>query len=149
MMDNTTVRCTYSPSLLWEYICRQKEVYILIGTLLDLNCIYYSNHCPLGIWLWYQRCKFPTMVIYILSIQINNDMEWLPEDFVDSKSTLIQVMCWCRHLSYHYLISCWQSPEPRSMCQLAGQSLAMVINDTGELWCGIFTEAQMTSRGWY
>ena len=111
--------------------------------------LYYSNHCPLGTWLWFQRCKFPLKLGNLYLEYSNKQWHGLPEDFVDSKSTLIQVMYWCRHLSYHYLISCWQSPEPRSMCQLAGQSLAMVINDTGELWCGIFTEAQMTSSGWY
>ena len=36
---------------------------------------------------------------------------WMPLDLTDDKSTLVQVMAWCRHATSHYLSQCW----PRSM----------------------------------
>ena len=36
---------------------------------------------------------------------------WMPQDLTDDKSTLIQVMAWCRQATSHYLGQCW----PRSM----------------------------------
>ena len=36
---------------------------------------------------------------------------WMPLDLTDDKSTLVQVMAWCRQATCHYLSQCW----PRSM----------------------------------
>ena len=36
---------------------------------------------------------------------------WMPLDLTDDKSTLVQVMAWCRQATSHYLSQCW----PRSM----------------------------------
>ena len=36
---------------------------------------------------------------------------WMSLDLTDGKSTLIQVMAWCRQATSHYLSQCW----PRSM----------------------------------
>ena len=38
-------------------------------------------------------------------------LRWMPHDLTDDKSTLIQVMAWCRQATSHYLSQCW----PRSM----------------------------------
>ena len=38
-------------------------------------------------------------------------LRWLSLDFTDDKSTLVQVMAWCRQAASHYLSQCW----PRSM----------------------------------
>ena len=38
-------------------------------------------------------------------------LRWMPLDLTDDKSTLAQVMAWCRHATIHYLSQCW----PRSM----------------------------------
>ena len=32
---------------------------------------------------------------------------WMPLDFTDDKSTLVQVMAWCRQATSHYLSQCW------------------------------------------
>ena len=37
-------------------------------------------------------------------------LRWMPQDFSDDKSTLVQVMAWCRQATSHYLNQCW----PRS-----------------------------------
>ena len=36
---------------------------------------------------------------------------WIPQNSIDDKSTLVQVMAWCRQATSHYLSQCW----PRSM----------------------------------
>ena len=36
---------------------------------------------------------------------------WMPLDLTDEKSTLVQVMAWCRQSTSHYLSQCW----PKSM----------------------------------
>ena len=38
-------------------------------------------------------------------------LRWMPLDLTDDKSTLGQVMAWCRQATSHYLSQCW----PRSM----------------------------------
>ena len=38
-------------------------------------------------------------------------LRWMPLDLIDDKSTLVQVMTWCRQATSHYLSQCW----PRSM----------------------------------
>ena len=37
-------------------------------------------------------------------------LRWMPLDLTDDKSTLVQVMAWCRQATSHYLSQCW----PRS-----------------------------------
>ena len=37
----------------------------------------------------------------------------MPQDLTDDKSTLVQVMAWCRQAASHYLNQCWpRSPMP-------------------------------------
>ena len=37
----------------------------------------------------------------------------MPQDLTDDKSTLVQVMAWCRQATSHYLNQCWpRSPTP-------------------------------------
>ena len=38
-------------------------------------------------------------------------LRWMPQGLTGDKSTLVQVMAWCRQASSHYLSQCW----PRSM----------------------------------
>ena len=38
-------------------------------------------------------------------------LKWMSLDFTDVKSTLVQVMAWCRQATSHYLSQCW----PRSL----------------------------------
>ena len=38
-------------------------------------------------------------------------LRWMPLDLTDDKSTLVQVMAWCRQTTSHYLSQCW----PRSV----------------------------------
>ena len=40
----------------------------------------------------------------------DNAFRWMPQDLTDDKSTLVQVMAWCRQATSHYLSQCWLSP---------------------------------------
>ena len=62
-------------------------------------------------------------------------LRWMPLDLTDEKSTLVQVMAWCRQATSHYLSQCW----PRSMSpngvtrpqwvnvQLLGQGSSLIL----------------------
>ena len=39
----------------------------------------------------------------------DNVIRWIPHDLTDDKSTLVQVMAWCRQATSHYLSQCWLS----------------------------------------
>ena len=51
------------------------------------------------------------LVIDGLSISCKIVLKWMPMDLTDGKSTLVQVMAWCRQATSHYLSQCW----PRSL----------------------------------
>ena len=49
--------------------------------LLDFKCVYLKLNLGLN----------------IFSIQVNAMLEWMPEDPIDGKSILVEVMVWCCH----------------------------------------------------
>ena len=53
----------------------------------------------------------PILVIDGGSISCKIVLKWMPMDLTDGKSTLVQVMAWCRQATSHYLSQCW----PRSL----------------------------------
>ena len=61
------------------------------------------------------RCHFKTaifnlvLLIGIFTSSNDNPQRWMPWDFTDDKSTLVQVMAWCRQATSHYLSQCWPS----------------------------------------
>ena len=64
-------------------------------------------------------CHFKTAIFnFVLLIGFfrssnDNVPRWMPWDVTDDKSTLVQVMAWCRQATSHYLSQCWpRSPSP-------------------------------------
>ena len=53
---------------------------------------------------------------------------WMSQDLTDDKSTLVQVMAWCRQATSHYLGQCW----PRSMSPY-GVTRSQWVNTTCSL----------------
>ena len=51
------------------------------------------------------------LVIGGLSISCEIALRWMSLDITEDKSTLVQVMAWCRRATSHYLSKCW----PRSV----------------------------------
>ena len=55
----------------------------------------------------------------------------MPQDLTDDKSTLVQVMAWCRQATSHYLNQCWPiSPTPYVVTrpQWVNERLSSVIS---------------------
>ena len=47
------------------------------------------------------------LLIGILRSSHDNALWRMPQDLTDNKSTLVQVMAWCRQTTSHYLSQCW------------------------------------------
>ena len=50
------------------------------------------------------------LVIDGWSISCKIVLKWMPMDLTDGKSTLVQVMAWCRQATGYYLTQCWPKP---------------------------------------
>ena len=61
------------------------------------------------------RCHFKTaifnlvLLIGIFTSSKDNALRRMPWDLTDDKSTLVQVMAWCRRATSHYPSQCWPS----------------------------------------
>ena len=49
------------------------------------------------------------LLIGIFRSSHDNALRRMPQDLTDDKSTLVQVMAWCRQATSHYLSQCWLS----------------------------------------
>ena len=49
----------------------------------------------------------PIVVIDGRGISCETALCWISLDFIDDKSTLVQVMAWCHQATSHYLSQCW------------------------------------------
>ena len=85
------------------------------------------------------RCHFKTaifnrvLLIGIFTSSKDNALRWMPRDPTDDKSTLVQVMAWCRQATSHYLSQCWPrsvSPygvtRPHQKCNRVQSSLTIL-----------------------
>ena len=68
---------------------------------------------------WEILCDFENVIfnlallIDIFKSSYDNVLRWMPQNLTDDKSTLVQVMAWCRQATSHYLNQCWpRSPMP-------------------------------------
>ena len=71
--------------------------------------------------------------IGILTSSDDNPLRWMPWDLTDNKSTLVQVMAWCRQATSHYLSQCWpssMSPYGVTRLQCVKSTLVHVM-----AWC--------------
>ena len=57
----------------------------------DLRCVYFKHN----------------METVVLMIQVNTILEWIPEDSVDSKTTLAHIITWCHQQTSQYLNQYW------------------------------------------
>ena len=82
--------------------------------------------------------KFILQLILVIggwSISCKIVFKWMPMDLADGKSTLVQVMAWCRQATSHYLSQCW----PRSLSP---------YDVTRPQWVMIFTSNWPSSFNW-
>ena len=63
-------------------------------------------------------------------------LRWMPEDLTDDKSTLVQVMAWCRQAPSHYLSQCWpRSISPNGVTRPQWINLTH-MNCNSQVWTG-------------
>ena len=68
------------------------------------------THCGLGDFRWV-LFKLISVIDGGWAICREIALRWMALDLTNDKSTLVQVMAWCRQATSHYLSQCW----PRSM----------------------------------
>ena len=84
--------------------CYSTEVCLVVS-----NWCWHSiglTHWPLGDLDAILKTEFSILFYWLVSSD-ENDFRWMPRDLTDDKSTLVQVMAWCRQATSHYL-----KPEP-------------------------------------
>ena len=69
----------------------------------------YSGTRYSGTWLYLIFQTISVIDGWVISCELA--LRWMSLDLTDDKSTLVQIMAWCRHATSHYLSQCW----PRSM----------------------------------
>ena len=57
------------------------------------------------------KLQHQILLIGIIRSSYDNVLRWMSWDLSEDKSTLVQVMAWCRQATSHYLSQCW----PRSV----------------------------------
>ena len=96
---------------LWSIESKQ-ENYLHVCVLLWFDTHQILTHWPLGNLNEILEVIFnQILVIDGWGISCEIPLIWMTLDFTDDKSTLVQVMAWCRQATSHYLSQCW----PRSL----------------------------------
>ena len=76
------------------------------------------------------------MLILIIDggITYETALRWLPLNLNNDKSTLVQVMAWCRQATSHYLNQCW----PRSLPSISHNELSHcgLVTPYGDIYLG-------------
>ena len=62
-------------------------------------------------------------------------LRWTPPNSIDDKTTLVQVMAWCRQASSHYLNQCW--PRSMSLQWFDLHIIVRYLNEKTNLWTTI------------
>ena len=79
------------------------------GSCQNQDAYYYLNSLTPGRFEW----KFGQLTFMLMWVMDSWGtfcgivLGWLSQDLTDEKSTLVQVMAWCRQATSHYLSQCW------------------------------------------
>ena len=66
------------------------------------------THWPLGDLDAISKLQMSMSFYWLVSSHLqDNALRWMPRDFTDDKSILVQVMAWCHQSTSHYLSQCW------------------------------------------
>ena len=61
------------------------------------------THCPGRFGCDFKNSNY----VLLIGILYDNALRWMPQNITDDKSTLVQVIAWCRQATSHYLSQCW------------------------------------------
>ena len=96
----------------WRPFCLCLNVLMVVNTTSgQCNAL---THWPLGDFNKVLVTWFLAWFIFVIDgwdIAHEISSRWMSLDLTDDKSTLVQVMAWCRQATSHYLNQCW----PRSL----------------------------------
>ena len=105
------------------------------GCMLFIYSIYLT-HWPCEI----LKCDFKN-VIFSLALLIgtfksscDNVLRWMAQDLTDNKSTLVQVMAWCRQTTSHFWTSVNQDLQ-RHMASLGPNELRLILRHWDNRHC--------------
>ena len=75
----------------------------------QLICHFLELIGPWEIWLPFLKKSIFNLVSLTGKCKTSyaNTPRWMSRDLIDGKSTLVQVMAWCRQARSHYLSQCW------------------------------------------
>ena len=91
----------------WQHLCFSEWTQLYYEW-----CSHFNSLAPSRFWLNFRWVIFKQiLVIDGWGISYEIALRWMPLDLTDDKSTLVQVMAWCRQATSHYLNQCW----PRSL----------------------------------
>ena len=80
-------------------------------TYWGLVSVFIKSLAPGRSWCGFKNAIFNLdLLIGIFKSSYINVLKWMPHDPIDDKTTLVQVMAWCRQASSHYLKQCWPTP---------------------------------------
>ena len=75
------------------------------------------------------------LLIGVFRSSHDNALWWMPQDLTDNKSTLVQVMAWCRQAASHYLGQC-------------GLSFLSPYGITRPQWVNVIWPNRITQKHW-
>ena len=95
----------------WSYILFSpecKELTSMLDPLLYrwgvppvvIRCVHWTMQ------MWVLQTWIKALGLYIV-MSCKVALRWMPLDFTDDQSTLVQVKAWCRQVTSHYLSQCW------------------------------------------
>ena len=74
----------------------------------------FNSLAPGRSWCDFENAIFNlVLLIGVFKSSYDNVLRWMSQNLTDNKSTLVQVMAWCRQATSHNLNQCWpRSPTP-------------------------------------
>ena len=89
-----------------EWVLLEETGPLEAGHIIYLNVF---NSLDPGKFEWHFRYLFVQITLVIDGTCISREISprWMSLDLTDDKSTLVQVMAWCRQATSHYLSQCW------------------------------------------
>ena len=83
---------------------------LFVGIRPQVGFQFYGQNHQLVHWYHFKTAIFNlVLLVGIFTSFKDNALQWMPRDLTDNKSTLVQVMAWCRQATSHYLSQCWPS----------------------------------------
>ena len=95
----------------WQPFCLGLHVAIAMYIIYNLGSFLSVNSLAPGRTGCHFRSAIFNLVLLISIFTSSNDNahRWMPWDLTHNKSTLVQVMAWCRQATSHYLSQYWPS----------------------------------------